>query len=52
MGPSIQWAACECWSQLTTLEGKELLLRMPVKWPGDSGDLGQHRSEATLDVPA
>jgi hypothetical protein len=24
------------------------LLRIPVKWSGDSGDVGQHRSEATL----
>jgi hypothetical protein len=23
-------------------------LRIPVKWSGDSGDVGQHRSEATL----
>jgi hypothetical protein len=23
-------------------------VRIPVKWSGDSGDVGQHRSEATL----
>jgi hypothetical protein len=25
-------------------------LRIPVKWAGDSGDVGQSRSEATLVV--
>jgi hypothetical protein len=27
-----------------------VLLRIPVKWAGDSGDVGQSRSEATLVV--
>jgi hypothetical protein len=34
-------AALAGWFPLSTV-------RIPVKWSGDSGDVGQHRSEATL----
>jgi hypothetical protein len=27
---------------------KPMAVRIPVKWSADSGDVGQHRSEATL----
>jgi hypothetical protein len=33
------------WDQRSLVEK---LVRIPVKWSADSGDVGQHRSEATL----
>ena len=46
-----------CWRRLKQWEEEGIwlnawrtLLRIPVKWAGDSGDVGQSRSEATLVV--
>jgi hypothetical protein len=38
------------WSFGVSLHPLLALLRIPVMWAGDSGDVGRHRSEATLVV--
>jgi hypothetical protein len=35
---------------VASLGNLDVRLRIPVKWAGDSGDVGQSRSEATLVV--